>query len=504
MKQQFKGKQFKQGSYSSVLIVIIIAIIVVVNMAASQIPAGYAQIDVTDNKMYSIGDQTKELLSGLDKDVEIYYICQDGSEDENITRMLKLYEDSSSHVSVTQIDPVMNPQFTAQYTDADVPDNSIIVTSGDAYKYISYSDIYITEVDYTTYSYQTTGYDGEGRVTSAIDYVTSDSLPKMYILEGHNEVEISSTVQDRISRENITTESLSLLTMESVPEDCDILLINSPQNDLSENEAQMIIDYLDQGGKVFMTSTYTDNDLTNLDTILAHYGLSRVEGIVVEGDSNYYYPRYPSYLVPDVESHTITSSLRSDNRYVLLPSAQGISIGDAPRDGITVDELFTTSDAAYSKVNVTTNTTIEKEEGDIDGPFALGVAVSEPIEDSEDESASDESTADAESASDESDGETEAADEDKEAQLVFVSTVGILDDTMNSVVSDGNYDFFMNALSWMSKETSSVSIAEKSLTYSSLMVNAGSANMWGILLIAVVPLAVLCIGVVVWVRRRRR
>ncbi len=481
MKQQFKGKQFRQGSYSSILIVIVIAIIVVINLAASRMPSQYAKLDITENKLYSIGDQTLDLLNGLNQDVEIYYICQTGNEDDYISRMLGLYEDSSSHIHVTQIDPVVSPQFAAQYTDETVSDNSIVVTCGDAYKYIAYSDMYATEIDYSTYSYETTGFDGEGQVTSAIDYVTSDSLPKMYILEGHNEVELSSTLKERISRENIETESLSLLTMESVPDDCDILLINSPQNDLSEAEAQMIIDYLDQGGKVYMISTYTENELTNVNLILNHYGLSRVDGIVVEGNANYYYPRYPSYILPAYESHTITSSLSSNNRYVLLPSAQGIRIGDTPRDSITVDELLTTSDEAYSKVNVTNNTTIEKEDGDIDGPFAVAVAVSETIE------------------ADESD-----AGETKEAQLVYVTTAGLLDDTINSVVADGNYDFFMNGISWMSGETSTVSIPEKSLTYTSLMVNAGSANMWGILLIAVLPLAILGIGVAVWIRRRRR
>ena len=318
MKQQFKGKQFRQGSYSSILIVIVIAIIVVINLAASRMPSQYAKLDITENKLYSIGDQTLDLLNGLNQDVEIYYICQTGNEDDYISRMLGLYEDSSSHIHVTQIDPVVSPQFAAQYTDETVSDNSIVVTCGDAYKYIAYSDMYTTEIDYSTYSYETTGFDGEGQVTSAIDYVTSDSLPKMYILEGHNEVELSSTLKERISRENIETESLSLLTMESVPDDCDILLINSPQNDLSEAEAQMIIDYLDQGGKVYMISTYTENELTNVNLILNHYGLSRVDGIVVEGNANYYYPRYPSYILPAYESHTITSSLSSNNRYVLL------------------------------------------------------------------------------------------------------------------------------------------------------------------------------------------
>ena len=287
---------FRQGSYSSVLIVIIIAIVVVINLAAGQIPSQYSQVDISDNQLYSIGDQTRTLLSDLDTDVDIYYICQEGSEDTTIQRMLNLYEDSSSHINVTQVDPVVSPAFASQYTDEEVADNSIIVVCGETSQYIAYSDMYITEVDYTTYSYQTTGYDGEGLVTSAIAYVTSDDLPKMYILEGHNESEISSELQDRITKANIVTENLSLVTQESVPEDCDILLINAPQNDLSENEASYIIDYLDQGGKAIITSNYTTSDMPNFDSVLSHYGLSRTEGIVVEGNGSYYYRVIPFIL----------------------------------------------------------------------------------------------------------------------------------------------------------------------------------------------------------------
>ena len=108
LKGIIKGKQFRQGSYSSVLIVIIIAIVVVINLAAGQIPSQYSQVDISDNQLYSIGDQTRTLLSDLDTDVDIYYICQEGSEDTTIQRMLNLYEDSSSHINVTQVDPVVS------------------------------------------------------------------------------------------------------------------------------------------------------------------------------------------------------------------------------------------------------------------------------------------------------------------------------------------------------------------------------------------------------------
>lgn len=516
MKQQFKGKRFKQGSYSSVLIVTVIAIIIIINMVAAQLPAQYAKLDITENKLYSIGDQTTELLKSLSTDVNIYLICQEGKEDDTIMQMLDRYKGASSHIHVSRKDPVVNPNFAKQYTDETVSDNSIIVVSGDAYKYIPYSDLYVSEMDYSSYSYQTTGYDGEGQLTSAIAYVTSDDLPKMYILQGHNEQSVSSSLSTRISKENITTETLSLLTMESVPEDCDILLINAPENDLSADEAQKVIDYLDNGGKVFMVSNYTGTEMPNYDSIIEHYGLSRVDGIVLEGDSNYYYPNVPNYLIPSLESHTITSPLKSANRFVILPSAQGITIGDAPRDGVTVSELIGTSDSAYSKVNVADVQTLEREKDDIDGPFALAVAVSETITGSADENSGETTDSPAETTgetSDESSGETSesnsddadsAATEVKEAQLVYVTTSGLLDESMDGAVSGGNYDFFMNAISWMSGENSSISIDAKSLSYDYLVTTAGSANMWGIFLIAIVPAGVLITGVVVWVRRRKR
>lgn len=206
----------------------------------------------------------------------------------------------------------------------------------------------------------------------------------------------------------------------------------------------------------------------------------------MEGNGSYYYPGYPIYLVPDLEAHTVTNDMINNSRLVLLPSAQGIEISEDLPDGVSVDTLLSTSDQAYSKVDVAGATTLEKEDGDIDGPFALGVAVTKTVDESSD------------------DADEEESEADSQTQLVYVSTAGLLDDTMNGAVSDGNYDFFMNAISWMNGETTSVSIDSKSLTYDSLMVTAGSANMWGIVLIAVIPIAVLLLGAVVWIQRRKR
>lgn len=478
IKDQFKTKQTRNGAYSSTLILVVIAIVIVINLVAGQIPSKYAKLDLTDNKLYSIGEQTEQLLSGLDRDVTIYHICEDGSEDDTVVQLLEKYQDGSSRVKVVQKDPVINPNFTKQYTEESVESNSVIVVSGEQSKYISYSELYVTEFNYSTYSSDVTGFDGEGQLTSAVAYVTSDELPKMYVLEGHNELALSDSLKTRISKENIQTENLSLLTLESIPEDCDLLMISAPTSDLSEDEAEMIIAYLDQGGKVYLVSDYSTEAMPNFDSILAHYGLSRVEGIVLEGDANYYYPGAQNYLIPLLESHDITTPLSSASRYMILPTAQGIAIGEAPRDGISVSPLISTSDQAYSKVDVVNYETLAKESGDIDGPFSLAVAVTEDVT---------------------------VGEETKQAQLVYVTTSGIMDDTMNSAVSGGNYDFVMNAVSWMmGSETASVSIDAKSLAYDYLVVTAGSANTWAVVLMGVLPVGILIIGIVVWIRRRRR
>ena len=52
-------KHIKNGSYTMVMSVIFIAVVVVINMIVSAIPSKYSEIDISSEKLYSIGDETK-------------------------------------------------------------------------------------------------------------------------------------------------------------------------------------------------------------------------------------------------------------------------------------------------------------------------------------------------------------------------------------------------------------------------------------------------------------
>ena len=471
---EINKKYLRNGSYSFAISAIFVCVIIVINLIVGELPSKHTQLDVSEGKLYSIGDQTKEVLKGLEKDVTIYQIAQEGSEDETIANLLEKYADESKHVKVVKKDPVVNPKFVSEYTSEDISANSLIVVCGDRNKVIDYQNIYETSLDYTTYSYQTTGFDGEGQITSAIAYVTSEDLPILYTLEGHGEKELGSAIKEGIEKSNIQINSLNLLTEGTVPEDTDCLLINSPSTDISAEEKDAILEYLENGGKSMIFSDYTEEKLKNFDSILENYGVKRADGIVFEGDTQRYGMQMPYYLIPEIQSTDASGDVASSGYMVLAPYAQGIQKLEEVRDTLTVESLLTTSDSSYSKTNMNSDT-LEKEAEDIEGPFDLGVSI------------------------------TETVGEDKETQIVYYSTANLMDNQINQLVSGGNAQMILSSLNWMtgSEEQTNVSIPSKNLQVSYLTLTAYDTSFWTICTIGLIPGFFLIVGFVVWYKRRK-
>ncbi len=473
-KMPLNKKYLRNGSYSTLLIVIFVAIVVVINMIVGKLPSKYTQIDISDQQLYSIGDETKKVLNNLDKDVTIYQIAQSGSEDETISNLLQKYADESKHVKVELKDPVVSPKFVSEYTSDQVSSNSLIVVCCDRNKVVNYNDMYESTMDYNTYNYQTTGFDGEGQITSAIAYVTTENLPVLYTLEGHGEKELDSTIKEDIEKANMEIKTLNLISEGSVPDDAACLLIDSPSSDISEDEKTALLDYLENGGKAMVFSDYIESTLTNFAAVLENYGVKAADGIVFEGDNQHYGMQMPYYLLPTVNSTDASSETASSGYYIIMPYAQGIQKLDDVRDTVTVEDILTTSDSAYSKTNLQSET-LEKEDGDVEGPFALGVSIKEDVGDG------------------------------KKTQIIYYSSSYIMDSQMNQLVSGGNEKLVTESLNSMvsTEETTTVSIPSKSLEVSYLTISDYDASFWKICTIGLIPGIFLVAGFVIWFKRRK-
>ena len=455
------------GGYSLVLTAVVLAIVIVCNLLVSALPTTLTKYDMSATKLYSITSNTKVVVNALEEDVTIYWVVQSGEEDDVIENLLGKYESLSDHIKVVKKNPDVYPTFTQQYTQESVSNNSLIVECGERNRYIPYEDIYVTQADMYSYSYSAS-FDGEGAITSAIDYVVTENLPKVYILEGHGEAELPSSFSKQIEKENMETETLSLLTVDEIPQDADCLVIYGPTSDISTEERDMLSEYTQNGGKLLVMAGPTeDGTLTNLYTLLEEYGVKTVDGIVVEQDRDSYAFGYPYLLLPEMFSNDITDALVEENYYPIFPIAQGLTTSESTSSAVTA--LLTTSDTSYSKVDGFDLTTYDKEEGDVDGPFVLGVSI----------------------------------DTGNDGQMVWFSSSAYLDDTYNTYSSGANLDLTMNALADLIGEREAIAIRSKSLDYNFLTISDSVASLLKTLMIGVFPLVYLGVGIVVMVRRKQ-
>ena len=464
-------KNLSFSAYSTGMIALAIAVVAAANLVIGEMPSSWTAIDLTSGKLYSLTDQTKEFVNNMQEDVTIYVIVNEDNQDTTLGQTLQRYDDLSDHITVEYVDPTVNPRFHTQYTDSTISINSLIVVSDKRNRVIDYSDIYESSFDYSTYTSTTTGYDGEGQITSALDYVLSDDLPKVYLTEGHGEYSLSSSFTNALTKENVEYETINLMDYDTVPEDTACLIINGPQSDLSADDADKVTSYLESGGKVILITGYTGSEMPNRDALLEYMGMSIADGLVVEQDQNYYY-RSSYYLLPDVSADTYTSGIYG-NYYIFAPYSQGILIADEEAEGMTYTTFLSTSESAYSKVDITNMENFEKSEGDIDGPFGVGV-------------------------------EAVKALEEGEATMVVYSCDQLFTDDANVMVSGANQMMFVNTVGGFVDHEVSVSIPVKSYQVSYLTVNQSDAVLIGLVTTIVLPVGCLAAGFVIWFRRRKR
>ncbi len=475
LKRSFKrmfGGRFRAGSYSTAAAVIVIIIAVVVNMMVSTLPSTATQLDLTQQSLYSLSEQTKRIAASLDQDVNLYIICNQGNENATIQRLLDRYAGLSSHIRVQSVDPTLQPTFLDQY-DLELStlyENSVLVDGGEKHRLVGYDEIFVTDyqMDYYSYNYTTTtSFDGENALTNAIHYVSSDELPMAYTLTGHGETELSETVAEMLAQDNIETESLSLLSMDAVPEDAAAVIINAPTSDLGEEEANLLIAYLENGGNVALITGYMEeDDMPQLRRVAASMGLKAETGLIIEGNRQMHVNRYPHYLLPNLESHEVTDALISGHYYVLTPLAQPIV--ETEDSSAAVTWLLTTSDSAYTKAEGLKTQSTVREDDDTVGTFHVG-AVAE-----------------------------------NNGKLFWVTCDALLETNVDRIVSGANSNLFLNVLNWMGGQEESISIRAKSLDAEGLTVTQSASSLWSIMMIGVIPLCLVGIGVVVWIRRKRR
>ena len=465
------GRVFRNGLYSTAILAAAIVLAVLVNLLVGAIPSKYTELDLSEAKMYTLSDSSRKLVQGMDQDVTIYYLCETGSEDAILTKLLDHYAEESSHLRWEQKDPALYPNFAAQYGASDAAAGSLIVVSGDDSVVLDAADLY--EYDYS--DYYTTGsanvtFGGEKQITSAIYKLTAAEESHVYYTTNHGEQAPTSSLTEALEAQNLDLQPLDLLTS-TIPDDCSLLIINAPASDFASDglvdETAQLRAYLENGGKVLLTTSgYTETPA--LDAVMAQFGLAREPGLVVEGDAGHALYGYPYSLFPDYAAADESTALDGVNQstHVMLSVAQGITIAET--DDVTAEPLLYTTAEAYSKQNFDTGSSSAKEAGDADGPFSLAVW---------------------------------ARNESTDAEVIWIGCPNMDNEQVYQSIP-GNLTFLQGCAASLVGQ--SLLIDTKALEAAPITVPASASMTLGMVFIFVLPAAVLIAGAVVVLLRRRR
>ena len=457
-KPAVNSKALRQGGYLATVTAAVVALVVLINLVVGQLPSNYTEFDLTDNSLYEISDTSKEFLAGLDQDVEIVVLAEEGSTDERILKFLDRYTALSDHLSVTHVDPVAHPETASQY---DAQSDSLIVRCADTGKSetIAYSDI-ITYTYTNYFSMTEDSFDAEGQLTSAVNYVTSEADHTVYTVTGHGEEDLSSTITDAIDKANLNLSSVSPILNGSIPEDCDLLLVNGPATDLSADELTILQNYLAGGGQMIFIAGDTLDPLPNWEALLESRGFDLVDGYIADLGS--YYPQFGSAfaICGVLETGSPIASGVDNNALTLFTNSRGfLSLEDTEDAAWTITPFLSTTSQALAVTEDGTQTS---------GVYLLG-AVSEG---------------------------------DDGGRMTVLGSTSFLDgDILSQNPSLVNQTLFMNAVTAGLEDVNNLSIPTKSLavTYNTIQ----NPGLWSTAYIIILPLGILLCGFLFWLRRRK-
>ncbi|NLD87850.1 MAG: GldG family protein [Clostridiales bacterium] len=481
-------KKLQYGSISIVLVIVFIASIVLINAGVSFLTDRYnLKADISAAGLYEISEQTEIMLKNLKEPVTAYILL---SEDEvsqstgyaEANELLKRYASmSNGKFTVQYVDIYKNPTFTQNFeTDQTLSRGSFIIESPKRFKVASLTDLYeiSTNYDKTTgkSSQYYSGFAADQSFASALHYVTTEDLPTVAKIVGHNE-RYAETFLDIFESNNYYVQEINLM-MEDIPADVAMIIIGAPTTDYTMEEIDKIDNYLvENHGSAIVFSDMMSEATPNLDLYYEEWSVKYNNEMALDATRAV---SSPIMIAPMLVDTTLTENLPvSANDIILAPYSRTMDQVFESRGGRTSKAILRTSDNSYAKPYSTEKqiTTYEKEAGDTDGPLNVAVlcTLSEFVNNTR-----------------------------MDTNVLFFGTSAIASDSMLGTASFTNLKFLTSAIDYMNPMVDAVSIEAKDFTSTELIIMEDQARVIFWVLIVALPLVILALGFVVWIKRRNK
>ena len=475
--ETLKRKWLIDGTKTLILVAIIILVYIGINALLENVTL--PEIDCTEDKIYSLSDESKDKLGNLDKEVTITLINY--SNNTSIINFMEKYTSLNNNIKLEKIDDLSSRTDLMNKYSLEATDSLILVSCGDREKEVTENDMYT--FDYSTYKQIDTT---EEAITNAILDVVTEEKPKIYFMSNHLAYDVNyfTTIMQQMTKEANEVETVDIFANGGIPEDCDCLVISTLKEDITEQERDNLINYIKGGGKILLMCgpNLTGINLTNFQKVLDEYGISISNGVIFEGDSSNMVAGYPDFIIETTQSTSLTQNLNMSMNLCFIDAGKIIFNEDKLEElGVEYEVLAQTSNTAFLRTDITQNSATRTEKDGEEKTSTVAAIATKKI------------------------------DDNKTSKLVVFSNelfamdmpIQINGYTMYTVSLYNNTDMILNSVSYLNEREDTITIRKNSdeVTYT---VTEQQNNIIMTIIFAI-PVVIIIAGIIVWqVRRRKR
>ena len=481
--EEIKSRKFKYGTLATVFTIVFIAAVVLVNILLGYMTKRFVwEFDMTKENLFEISEDTKEVIDDLPMNVLITVLSDETSYRDSTELLSNLYEILQRYealgggkIKVRYISPNMNPKIFDQYNElGDLSSNYIIVETDLRKTYMAPTSLYNMKVDEETNTTYYVGLRAEQKLTSALLFVTQESVNTACYIRGHGEDYSMDELDDLLTKMNYDTEVI-ILAQDEIPEECTMLIISSPDTDYSLEEIDKIHEYLMRGGDAIVSLTpETSESLTNLNMLFEEWGVRYKNEVIFDNYQSL--SGYPMYVVPNITNvDNVTDSINTRNYFAIVPGGMPIEMTETETASHNVKALMTSSKYSYTKNLEDITTSYDQTEEDETGPFNMCV-ISEYL------------------VSDKNLNYTRS-------DVVFCSA-GMITDSVLKASNFLNAQFFEQIVNYISEYNDVLVIEDKDFESTTLNILTWQIRVVLWVVVIALPLAILAVGIYIWSKRR--
>lgn len=479
-----KKKWLIKGTMTCLLVAIIIAIFIAINLGMQKLEL--TPIDFTQEKLYTLTDESKEKVKNIEKDVNIYFVGS--TDDDSNLDLAKQYKKANEKIVAEAVDVNNRPDLSSKY-GIESGTKGIIVECGEKSKILTESDL----VTYDTTSYETISI-AEEKLTSSIISVTSEKVPKVYFLEGYSEFSLSQNMNYLnmyLANEINEIDTLNILSAGKIPEDCDTLVVTTPNRDFDEIATTAITEYIQAGKNILWlnAAVTSQKDMPNVNKILAMYGVKPFEvGIVRETDAGKMITGSPDLILPEIENATITEDLYHTTGVIFI-NATKVNIEEEKLEELKVEEtdLLLASENSYFRTNFNIQSDNVKENEE-KGTFVVGAQLEKTIKEAKEEN-----------------GESAITSK----LVIFGENYFVSDYPLNQTsqyaaiqLASYNKDLILNSIAYLVDREEDITARKDTGTVTYTATEAQDTIIR--VIIFAIPIIIIIVGIVVWQVRRKK